>query len=248
MLGLAKDGNRCLMDILIGPDVAFAILRHTLSISSLFPVMRRKIILVLSGSAVVAIASAAIILDTVPPLPATDSASGSNLQPPRIVLRTPSASPSATPSIAFTPYADPQGRFSIGIPPQWTTEALPQSDEASGVVLHQPLGASIRIVLSPALLDPTLDQWLQERDQRDQTSYEGRPGKKILSTRRTTVDGRFAVERIEEWLAAGLTTVSTYLLDGKTAYVIELVPSSELAGAELRALYAATVGTLSIRP
>lgn len=161
---------------------------------------------------------------------------------PTVSLGTPIASPTAP----FTGYEDSSKRFKVGIPQDWKAEESKQGGKSVGVALTKSTGESIRITLSPAVLNPSLQQWLDNRDKESQTAYEGQPSKRILTTKPTIVSGYPAIERKEEWLAAGFTTVITYVMVEGNAYVIELIPQAELAASDLRATYEAVVGSLVI--
>jgi hypothetical protein len=71
----------------------------------------------------------------------------------------------------------------------------------------------------------TLVSYLQERDKQNAIGWEGQPSKKILSSKNVTVGNYPGVERIEEWLAAGYTTVVTYFKVGDYIYEASIQPS-----------------------
>ena len=189
-----------------------------------------------------------------PTLPAPEATN------PVIVLKpTPTATvslgtPLASPTAPFTGYEDPAKRFKVGVPQDWKVGTVASTADSAllplqgqnQVILKKPTGESISITLYPAILNPSLQQWLDARDKQSQTAYEGQPSKKILTTKPTVVSGYPAIERKEEWLAAGFTTVVTYVMVEGNAYVIELIPQAELAASDLRATYEAVVGSLVI--
>lgn len=192
--------------------------------------------------------------DTSAPTVTTPSPSATITPNPAIILSpsagtTPSATGTPTPTAynSLTTYADPAKRFKVGIPKDWSVrEFRNQADESIGAILAKPTGETIQVMVKAAVLSPSLEDWLQNRDKESATAYEGQPSKKILTTRQTVVSGYPALERKEEWLAAGFTTVVTYVKAENNIYVIELLPQAELAASELRSIYEAVVGSLVI--
>ncbi len=188
---------------------------------------------------------------TVAPTVTTPSPSATTTPNPAIILNpsAPSATTVPTPTAysTLTTYADPANRFKVGIPKDWTaSEFKNQGGDSIGVILTKPTGETIQVMIKAAVLNPSLEDWLSNRDKESATAYEGQPSKKILTTRQTVVSGYPALERKEEWLAAGFTTVVTYVKAEGSVYVIELLPQAELAAAELRRIYEAVVGSLVI--
>ena len=141
--------------------------------------------------------------------------------------------PNILPSITPTPstsqdtetFKDELGRYQIQIPKDW--KYIEHSSNFQDTNQFQaPDGSSLQI----SILDSNvtgLSVYLAKQDEVNKTSWEGQPGRKVISTKKTTLLGLPAVERVEEWSAAGFQVVSTYFLVNNTVYQFTVQPGSE---------------------
>lgn len=148
-------------------------------------------------------------------------------QEPRCLIpETPDMCPrSVTPTIYIQSkenvFVDPfQNRFRFVYPSDWQEVPVEGPDFPHFV-------ASDGSRLSIQVFDTTFDSltgFLQDFDKRNQTSWEGRPSRKIISSEKTTIAGLPGVRRIEDWLAADFTTVNTYIYVNNQVYSFFIVP------------------------
>lgn len=75
--------------------------------------------------------------------------------------------------------------------------------------------------------DGSLEDYLKTIDQEAQTGWEGLPAKKISESQKVDLAGFDAVERKEEWLAAGFTTLVTYVAVGDKIIHFAIHPGRE---------------------
>ncbi len=98
-------------------------------------------------------------------------------------------------------------QFSIALPADWTTEAQPDSTRYSGGT--PPVAMQVSCTTETFA---SLAAGLQARDAANATGWEGQPSVAVQTTQNVTINAQSAVERREEYLAAGLTAVATYFL------------------------------------
>lgn len=135
--------------------------------------------------------------------------------------------PTVTPSVRLTPtpststYTDNLKRFSLQIPIDWKIVKQEGSDTP---YFQADDGSNLAITIFDTKFD-NLSSFLSDLDKTNQTAWEGKPGKKIISTEKIFLSGLPAVRRIEDWLAADYTTVNTYLLINRQVYSFYIVPT-----------------------
>lgn len=118
------------------------------------------------------------------------------------------------------PEKDPQGwtryegaklGYSLALPPDWSV------DEGENSLRY--IGGAPTTVLSvfrSVEQFDTLFTALAARDQAAATGWEGQPSLAVKSTEKMQIGGQLAVERREEYLAAGLEAEATYFFhDGR---------------------------------
>lgn len=72
---------------------------------------------------------------------------------------------------------------------------------------------------------PNLGSYLSQLDKTTLTAYEGRPSRKIQSSRPVIVSGQDCTERQEYLIAADITRIVTYCKTGSSVYSIALTPA-----------------------
>ena len=105
-------------------------------------------------------------------------------------------------------------KFKITIPPNWKP--------MDGGGYQAPDGSTF--VLTVFVNQDSLSDYLAKKDKTDQTAWEGQPSKKIISSKKTTVAGLPAIQRIEEWLAPDYITINTYTLVDRVIYSFYISP------------------------
>ncbi len=137
---------------------------------------------------------------------------------------------SITPTISSLPLntqtiKDDNGSYQIRIPKDWV-----QQENMSGNVGYSSFEAPDKSILRINILDSkttSLSVYLAKQDEVSKTSWEGQPGSKVISSIKTTLIGLPAIERVEEWSAAGFQVVSTYVLVNNTVYQFTVLPGME---------------------
>ena len=127
--------------------------------------------------------------------------------------RTPTPTPTSIPT-PDTNQAINTPKFKITIPPNWKP--------MDGGGYQAPDGSTF--VLTVFVNQDSLSDYLAKKDKTDQTAWEGQPSKKIISSKKTTVAGLPAIQRIEEWLAADYITINTYTLVDRVIYSFYIAP------------------------
>jgi len=87
---------------------------------------------------------------------------------------------------------------------------------------NQPSDFTARIYIDKNI-STDLQQYLKQGDEFSQTAYEGTPSKEILSSKNIVVDNLPAIQRREEWFAAGFEALVTYVKSGSDIYHIEVI-------------------------
>ncbi|MBI2612017.1 hypothetical protein HYW54_04720 [Candidatus Gottesmanbacteria bacterium] len=122
-------------------------------------------------------------------------------------------------------FTNSQYRYEIKIPQTWN--ALDPSPDFPNINEFQaPDTSSIRI-MAEQYKTRELEMYLQEKDKVSSTAYEGEPSIKVISSRPITVSNYQAIEREEDWLAAGFNTKVTYLISGDKIVTLSLLPYAE---------------------
>lgn len=155
-----------------------------------------------------------------------------------------SVTPSTTPPVptsdstaGWKTYINEQYGYTIRWPDNWT-EAEHSSNFRYLVPFEAPDKSQIQITALENNFQ-TLDAHLKHQDEIDSTGWEGSPAKEIKEAKGSAVGGYPAIERKEDWLAAGFTTTATYVAKGKNVYSIVILPygEGELATQEAAKLY-----------
>lgn len=119
-------------------------------------------------------------------------------------------------------FSDPQGRYRLDLPKDWTKiemgESFPDSNH------FQAVDGSTFIINSEETTSENLSTFLASRDQRDLTSWEGKPSRRVIDQLEVEVFGLPAIRRTEHWLAADFQTVNTYSLINGTVYSFYIIP------------------------
>ncbi len=111
----------------------------------------------------------------------------------------------------WTSYAGEKLGYSLALPPDWTAEETETSRRYVGGT-----PTTVLTIFRSEEKFSTIDNALRARDAAAATGWEGRPSLKVLTSQHITLGSEAAVERREEYLAAGLTAVATYFLhDGR---------------------------------
>lgn len=125
--------------------------------------------------------------------------------------------PTINPTPSIQSVTGERNDYRLRIPGDWKrTEGVAGSFTA-------PDGSSIAISISEADTDSLAD-YLTSLDKLTSTSWEGKPGKKVISSKPVTVAGLPGIERVEEFLAADLITLITYTLVNGQVYSFYIVP------------------------
>ncbi len=138
--------------------------------------------------------------------------------------------PSISPIISELPSGsqiikDELSRYKIVVPSDWKLIEHGSSFQNSNTI-QAPDGSSLQIDILDSE-SSNLISYLAKLDEINKTSWEGKPGSKVISTTKSSLLGLPAIERVEEWLAPGFITVSTYTLANKTVYRFSVYPGSE---------------------
>lgn len=146
-----------------------------------------------------------------------------NIFPAQITTTPPLLSPTPTSSSTMQTITNDFSGYRVLIPGDWirieSENSLREQDQ------FQATDGSILNILVIDSATESLTDFLAKQDETDSTSWEGKPGRKVLTSEKTTVSGLPAVERTEEWLAADFTTINTYtLVNGKVIsfYIVPL--------------------------
>lgn len=113
--------------------------------------------------------------------------------------------------------------YRVLVPAEWI-----RIESENNLLEQDQFQASDGSILNILVMDSdieSLTDFLAKQDTTDLTSWEGEPGRKVLTSEKTTVAGLPAIERTEEWLAADFTTINTYtLVNGKVIsfYIVPL--------------------------
>jgi uncharacterized protein YxeA len=130
------------------------------------------------------------------------------------VTKTPDISVTATPTLdptaEWVTFTNPDWNYEIKAPSDWK-----ETEHSSNFNYTTPLQApdqSNFIVTIKNENTNTLEKILQNQDQIDKTSWEGKPSKEIISSKQISVGNYSGIEREEKWLAAGFIAKTTYIL------------------------------------
>ena len=69
-----------------------------------------------------------------------------------------------------------------------------------------------------------LEIYIQEKDAESSTAYEGTPSIKVISSKPLAIGNYQAIQREEDWLAAGFNTKVTYLVAEDNIVTLALLP------------------------
>ncbi len=122
-------------------------------------------------------------------------------------------------------YKNDEYGFEFGYPVLWEIINYPSNAYGIGFVLQASDYSGLKIITFK-IKQQTLKQYLEAGDKVNQTAYEGSPSKTILSTKEITVANFPAIQREESWLAAGFTTIVTYLKKDDIVYSFQLQVNS----------------------
>lgn len=133
----------------------------------------------------------------------------------------PTPTPTPTPSISLLGIQRiTTEKYKINIPSDW------KQPGGEGGTFQAPDGSSLSISVGETnSKQESLTDYLVELDSLQKTSWEGQPVKKVISSRNISIAGFPAVQRIEDWMAAGFTTINTYILVNQTIYSFFIIPS-----------------------
>ncbi|EKD52734.1 MAG: hypothetical protein ACD_61C00261G0003 [uncultured bacterium] len=135
----------------------------------------------------------------------------------------PAPAPTPTPGLTTKTVIGSSGAYRITIPGDWKKiefdNNLEQQDQ-----FQAPDGSILTVNVFDANKD-SLKELLSDMDKIDATGWEGKPGKKILSSKSTNLYGLPAIEREEILLAADYTTIATYGLIDNKVFRFSIAPS-----------------------
>lgn len=157
----------------------------------------------------------------------------------RYQLRQHQAEPSPTPSITANPSPDPtydwqtyQSQlygYEIKFPPDW--KQTEHSSNFENITSYQALDDSqFEIISTTVEPSQSLTDYLTQYDEESKTGYEGKPSRRIISTQSTQLAGIDAVERDEEWLAAGFTVKTTFVKLKNQVHQLVAIPTYDEKG------------------
>lgn len=112
--------------------------------------------------------------------------------------------------------------FSLEIPASWKADGV--SINSPNIFSYiAPDGSELRIEVNAAN-NLTLQDYIAEADRVASTAWEGQKSKDVLSIKDITIAGLPAIEREEDWLAAGFNSTVVYMIANNNAYTISIIP------------------------
>lgn len=136
------------------------------------------------------------------------------LQVRTLTLEQTAPSPTPTPAASIDPTADWNTyngeEFEFKYPKQWT-EIEHSSNFTDNLTFQAPDQSNLNVYIDTDKKYKSLSDYLAAMDKKSRTSYEGAPAIKILASKNIESNNFQAVQRSEEWLAAGFTTTVTYV-------------------------------------
>jgi hypothetical protein len=140
-----------------------------------------------------------------------------------LLQTTPAPAPTPAPGLTTKTVIGSSGAYRITIPGDWkkleSVNNLEQQDR-----FQAPDGSILTVNVFDANKD-SLIELLSDMDKTDATGWEGKPSKKILSSKSTNLYGLPAIEREEILLAADYTTIATYGLIDNKVFRFSIAPS-----------------------
>ncbi len=116
-------------------------------------------------------------------------------------------------------YTSDNYNFELKYPPSWTVQAAhDDAYDAESLSFQAPDTSGVDLFVDADVKDKNLAEYMKAADEISKTAYEGQPSKEIVSSQNIMVAGQPAVRRVENLLAAGFTTISTYVMNGGNVY------------------------------
>lgn len=122
-------------------------------------------------------------------------------------------------------FSDKLFHFQFSYPPLWR-QVKNTGKFQNFFAFEAPDKSQLQIIVDTTT-ESTLSDYLNKLDQSNQTSWEGKPSKKIITLSNTKVGSFNAIERKEEWLAAGFITVATYTKIADRIFILNLLPGDK---------------------
>ncbi len=153
---------------------------------------------------------------------------------------TPQESPTATPTPELTTrkIIDEKYQYELDVPVSWK-----EIEHNSNFDFQRTFAATdssnFEVLVSELPAKSTLEKYLADQDKLAKTAYEGKPSKSVISTEKTEVAGLPAIEREEEFLAAGFVGRVIYFASEKYVYSLSFVPGASSTLVQQTSVYAA---------
>lgn len=161
--------------------------------------------------------------------------------------------PSPTPSKALDPtsgwqtYTNSQYGYEIKLPANWKhVEHSSNFDYLTEFQSSSDL-SSIRIHVHTDSVGKNLSDFLKEVDRISKTAYEGKPSVKVIRTTVKILNGVEVIEREEELIAAGVTSIVTYIPTSKYIYSVS-TSGANYKESEVYKYYILVLSTLKFAP
>lgn len=160
---------------------------------------------------------------------------------------TPSSSfgptPTPNPTVNWQAYKNNIFFYELKFPKNWVeTETSFKFQETTS--FKAPDGSWFEIIVNKAE-NQTPDEYLESLDEQRLMGFEGESSVGVVESKKKTVAGYLAIERKEEKLAAGLTTIVTYILIDDQVFSFTVFPGEdgELAKSEAYKKYQQILST-----
>lgn len=140
------------------------------------------------------------------------------------ITQTPTPTPTALPSNWQT-FTNDLFHFQFAYPPLW--HQIKDSSKFQNFFVFEATDKSQLQIIIDTTTKNTLTDYLDALDRTNQTSWEGKPSKKVLSLSNVKVGSFNAIERKEEWLAAGFTTLATYTKVDDKIFIFNILPGDK---------------------
>lgn len=140
---------------------------------------------------------------------------------------TASPSPVPTPVASVDPistwrtYENSELKLSFSYPLDWDIDNGTLTDSGDILVFNSANGSLLRVYKHEDK-SKTIAEFLVKRDKAANTSWEGSPSTKILSTKTTIIAGLNSIQREEYMLAAGFIRMATYFKNENSFFQISL--------------------------
>ena len=151
--------------------------------------------------------------------------------------------PTPNPTINWQTYKNNIFFYELKFPKNWVeTETSFNFQETTS--FKAPDGSWLEIIVNKEE-NQTLDEYLESLDEQRLVGFEGEPSVEVAESKKKTVAGYLAIERKEEKLAAGLTTIVTYILIDDQFFSFTVFPreDGELAKSEAYNKYRQVLST-----